>query len=186
MNDYLIGHCWTCSKFLIETLLEKIKPVVTEKSGIEYGDESKLSAYLDSSDNQNSEAIIKPIYYPNDYSCKSFNLSIETLLEEIKPVVIEENAIEYRQKPLKLKKRSILGSVRTLMQKKNDGNLNRLLLCNCKIADSDPHEGLAVPSPGEGHDNQWIAIFLAENLPFYIKNFRATPWRIFSENSNAK
>ena len=43
--------------------MEEIKPVDMEKYEIEYGDESKLLAHLDFSDNQNSEARIRTIHY---------------------------------------------------------------------------------------------------------------------------
>ena len=39
----------------------KIEPVVTEKYEIEYGDETKSLVFLDSSENQKSEAWIKTI-----------------------------------------------------------------------------------------------------------------------------
>ena len=55
-----------------------------------------MLAHLDTSGNQNSEARIKTIYYPTDYYCKSFQLSMETLLEEIRPIVIE-NYNSYRE-----------------------------------------------------------------------------------------
>ena len=45
----------------IETLTGKLGQVVTEKYKIEYGDESKLLAHVDSSENQNSRAKVKTI-----------------------------------------------------------------------------------------------------------------------------
>ena len=58
MDDYPIQHYQTSFELLIEKLLEEIKPVITEKNDIEYGDEANMLAHLDSSDNQNFEAKI--------------------------------------------------------------------------------------------------------------------------------
>ena len=43
MNAYLIEQFLISFKFLIEILLGKIHPVVTEKHDVEYGDESKCN-----------------------------------------------------------------------------------------------------------------------------------------------
>ena len=75
--------------------------MVTEIFEIEHGDESQSLANLDSSDNQNSEARIKTIYYLLDFYCKSFKLSIEILLEEIRPIVIDNYEMEFRYKSIK-------------------------------------------------------------------------------------
>ena len=63
--------------------------MATEKNEIEYGDEPKLLEHLDSSDNQKSEVRIKTIYYLIQCYCRSFKLSIETSLDEIRPIVTE-------------------------------------------------------------------------------------------------
>ena len=106
----------------------KIRPVVTEKSEIEYGDESKLLAHLDLPDNQNSEARIKNIYYLPETHCKSFKLLIVTPLGVIRLIVTENYENEYCQKSRNWKKNSSFGSFRILMQKtrwlKNDTNLS--------------------------------------------------------------
>ena len=78
-----------------------IRPFFTEKFEIEYGEESKLLAPLDSSDCQNREARTKTIYSLNEHYCISFKLSIKILLEEIKPIVTKKSEIEYRQESMK-------------------------------------------------------------------------------------
>ena len=69
--------------------MEKIKPVGTEKHEIENGDESKVLADLKSSENQISEARFKTISYVHKNYGKSFKVSIETSIAEIKPAVTE-------------------------------------------------------------------------------------------------
>ena len=74
------------------------------KFEIEYGDESKSLAQLEYSDHQHFEAtIILNDYLIEQYS-KKFKLLIDTLTEEMKPVVIEENATENQQKSIKHRK----------------------------------------------------------------------------------
>ena len=73
---------------------QEVRPLVTEKIEVDYGDESKLLAYLDSSNHQKSEARIKTIYYLTENYCKSFKLSIGTPLEENRPGIIEKYEIE--------------------------------------------------------------------------------------------
>ena len=63
---------------------------------IEYGNESKLLALLDSSENQKSEARIRRTDYLNETHCKSSKVSIAILLEVIEPIVTENFEIEYR------------------------------------------------------------------------------------------
>ena len=41
--------------------MEEIQPIVREKDEIEFTDESKLLGYLDSSENENSEARMKAV-----------------------------------------------------------------------------------------------------------------------------
>ena len=78
--------------------MEKIKPVVTEKIEIEYGDASKLLTQLESSADQNFEARMKTMHFFREFSCESFKFSIQTLLETIKAVVIEKYEFEFRKK----------------------------------------------------------------------------------------
>ena len=71
-----------------------MRPVGTAKYAIEYGDESKSSAQLEFSDHQNSEAKIEMNDYLIEQYATGFRLSIESLLEEITPVVTEKHEIE--------------------------------------------------------------------------------------------
>ena len=75
----------------------KVRPVVTDKFELEHGNESKLLAHSDSSDSYNSEARIKTTDFLFENYCENFCFSIENLLEENKPLVIEKYEIEYRQ-----------------------------------------------------------------------------------------
>ena len=75
-----------------------MRPVITEKFEIEYGDESNLLALSDSWDNQNSAARIKLIYYLMEYFYKISKFSIKTLVEEFKPRVTEKNEVDFRYK----------------------------------------------------------------------------------------
>ena len=68
------------------------------------------------------------IFYPIQNYCRSFRLSNDTLLEEIKPKVIEK----YEDRQKSIKKLSILGSGHILMQKPAHSNLNRTLFSKCK------------------------------------------------------
>ena len=79
----------------------KIKQVVTEKNELGFGDESKMLAHFDSSVNQNSDSRIRTIFYLFDFSCKNSKVSIETLLDEIKPIVIEKFETENRHQSMK-------------------------------------------------------------------------------------
>ena len=55
--------------------MREIKPVVTEKYDIEYGDESKKLAHLNSWDSQSSDAKIKLVFYLNiNAKASSFRL----------------------------------------------------------------------------------------------------------------
>ena len=54
--------------------LDVKKRVVAEKYDIEYGDESKLLAHLDTLDNQNSEATITTIFYLIKDYCKTLHV----------------------------------------------------------------------------------------------------------------
>ena len=69
--------------------------MVTDKFEIKYGDESKMLAHLNSSDNQKPEAKIKIILYLIKFYCKSSEVSIEILQDEFKPIVKEKCEIEY-------------------------------------------------------------------------------------------
>ena len=68
-----------------------------------------MLVYLDSPDNQKSEAGIKTICYLNDIYCNCFKLSMKSFLEELKPIVTKKYEIEPRQKSTKLKKIRYLG-----------------------------------------------------------------------------
>ena len=72
----------------------KIKPVFTQLFEIEYGDESELLAHLDSTDKRNAQVRIKTVQFLIKYYCKSFKLSIDTLMEEIRPRVREKPKTE--------------------------------------------------------------------------------------------
>ena len=72
-------------------------------------------ALLVSSDDQNSEAQIKTIYYLIENYCKIFMLVIETLLDEIRTNVIQKCEIVYLHKSMK--NFSIFGIGEILMQK---------------------------------------------------------------------
>ena len=93
----------------------KNQPVFIEKFENEYGDDSKLLAHLDSSENQGAEARIKKSYYLIEEYCKNFKLLVENLLGKNEPIVIDDLEIECRHKSIV--ELSILGSVRILMQK---------------------------------------------------------------------
>ena len=74
------------------------------------------------------------------------------MVEEIKPVVIENYEIEYRQISRSQKNRkevSILGSVRILMRKRADPTVMKKRLFKCKVAECDPLEGNQSFSYGE-------------------------------------
>ena len=101
---------------MIETLKEEFKPVITKKYDNEYGDESKLSALLNSSDNQISEARIKVISYLFEYYSKSLKFSVENLLEEIETVVTESYGFGSGHKSMR-KQPPIFETVRTLIQR---------------------------------------------------------------------
>ena len=73
----------------------KIKPVVTEKYEIEYGDVSNSFAQLEYSDFQKSDERIRINGYIIGHRLASFKLLIETLIEEIKRIVREEDEIDY-------------------------------------------------------------------------------------------
>ena len=88
--------------------------MVTEKNEIEYEDESEMLAHLIFSVNQKSEGRIGTIFYPIEYYCNSFKLSIETFGEKFRPIGREKYEIEYRQKSME--KFSSFGSDQILMQ----------------------------------------------------------------------
>ena len=56
--------------------------------------------------------------FSTEVSLAGVGLSIETFSEEVKPLVVEEHEIDYRQKSKQLKKCSMFVSIRILMQKK--------------------------------------------------------------------
>ena len=74
----------------------KIRFLVREKNEIEYGDESKSLAPMEHSDNRNSEARITMNDYLNEHNIRSFKISIETLLKEIKHVVTKKYEFDFR------------------------------------------------------------------------------------------
>ena len=71
------------------TLLVKFKPKVTEKFEFEIGDKSKNLAILDYSDEQKSKYWNEMNGSSIDYSSTTSELSIETLMKDIKAVSTE-------------------------------------------------------------------------------------------------
>ena len=63
LDGYLSEYNWPSFNLLIEALTKKIRLLVTEKFQIDYGDEPKLLAHLDSSEEINTEARIKTIFF---------------------------------------------------------------------------------------------------------------------------
>ena len=55
-------------------MMGTIRPVITEKLQIEYGDESKMLAHHDSSDNRNSEESHGTIRNLFEKNCKIFQI----------------------------------------------------------------------------------------------------------------
>ena len=74
----------------------------------------KLLAYLDSSDNQNSEARVETAFLLLRICLQKPQVLVETLLEKLKPLVKEKSEIGDQQKSKR--KISIFGSFRILMQ----------------------------------------------------------------------
>ena len=76
----------------------KRQPVVTKKNKMDYGDESKLFAHLDTSEfcgKDHNDLLSNRVYV------QIFRLLIETLQKENDPIVIEETENEYRQKSMR-------------------------------------------------------------------------------------
>ena len=81
----------------IETLIEKIEPVITENDEFEYRDKSILIIFFGTSGYQDSDARIKVIDFRIESSSESLKLSMETFMWEIDPVVTESEH-EFRDK----------------------------------------------------------------------------------------
>ena len=125
---------------MIETLTEETRPVVTVKYEIEYGDESKSLAQLEKSDYQKSGTRMRIRDWFIEYSCTSFKLLIEILLEQIRLVVIEKFELEFRQKSIKNTLR-FLGLSGLWCNEPVDWKINEILFIRCTVFDYDPHEG---------------------------------------------
>ena len=72
------------------------KTVGTHEFGVDFGDDWKLSAHLDCSDNQKSEARIETIYKFIECYRKIFKFFIEIAKGELNSIVLEENEFENR------------------------------------------------------------------------------------------
>ena len=93
-ND-LFTKCYsTRVKISIETSMIEIKPAVTEKHEFEDRDNTNNTSF-ENFRSQNYNATIKINDVSTDYSI-SLRFSIETLMEEILPVVAEKLGVEYR------------------------------------------------------------------------------------------
>ena len=67
---------------------------ITEKYENQNRDETKLLAQVDTSNEQNKEARIKTVFYLIEKYYKSFKVSIQTIIEGIRPVVSENDEVE--------------------------------------------------------------------------------------------
>ena len=106
------------------------------------------------------------------------NFSIEILLEEMIPVVEEQNEIECQQKSIKQKIFSLFRLSRFWCKKPNFWNLNRIFLSKCKVADCGLHEGNQTCNYGE-------TTFRSSRSTILINNFlEILDWQEFNPRIN--
>ena len=96
----LINFSIECSSpsvhFSIEILTEEINPVVTEIDELEYQHKSIKLLFLEFSDHQNVDARIKAKELSIELSSDTEKLSIEFLMERMKPVITEKYDFDNR------------------------------------------------------------------------------------------
>ena len=83
---------------LVPSLLAVIKPVVTERHEVDYGDGSKPLAQVENSHNQKSGSRIRTFECFSGENCTSFMISIVTLLKENRSVFMENFKRESRDR----------------------------------------------------------------------------------------
>ena len=86
VNSYALHFIKKNLKFSIETLVEEIEFIFTLKNEIEYGDESIVLANNGTFGGSKIELVNKMSCFSTKYSCASSEVSIETLMKEMKLV----------------------------------------------------------------------------------------------------
>ena len=96
----MVSLCVTV-RLLVLTIMKEIKPVVTEKHFSVTEMNHFFNNFLEKLDYQDFDVMVKINSYQIEQSCTGAHLSIETLLEQIKPERKEINEIELRPKSIK-------------------------------------------------------------------------------------
>ena len=96
INDLRVECCSTRARFLVETFMEKFKPVVLQKLEFENRTKAKLIAFWEILNDQELVTLMKTI----DFLLKSYfenvMFSMQALLKETTPIVAEKKEFEYR------------------------------------------------------------------------------------------
>ena len=86
----LIESCSTNGKCSMETLVGGIIPVVTEKSEFDYRKKTKILNFVNLSDCRDFDRKIINIGFSTESSSTNVRLSVGSLMEQIKPIVVEK------------------------------------------------------------------------------------------------
>ena len=81
--------------FWIQTLRDGFEQIVTEEKQFEHRDESNYQPFLEKLDQKNCEAVYQLKQFSKGASSTDTQLSIETIIEGVKPIVTDKHDFGY-------------------------------------------------------------------------------------------